>query len=402
MSNESKNDDLLSWRDEFPISKKTRYLINNSLGAFPLRSKASALEYLRLWEELGVSAWAEGWWDKQNEVARALSPILGVNPAAISMHQNVTIASSVFSSSIDFSGKRNKIVYTALNFPSLIYLYNALARQRGAEIHVVQSSDGITIPTQTMIDAIDERTALVPISHVLFRSAYIQDAKAIIEKARKVGAIVLLDVFQSVGTVPLDLALWGCHAAVGGALKFLCGGPGACFLYVSSELCTELAPAFTGWMAHKKPFDFDPGPMDHREDGWRFLHGTPNVPALYTAIEGIKIIAEIGVARIRKNSLSLTQLLIDRALDAGFDVRTPMEPHQRGGTVCVNAPHGFELCQELISRGFKVDYRPGAGVRMAPHFYTSEEDCIATIDKIRTILASGAHERHIGQAQKPG
>ncbi len=395
-------DTLLKWRSEFPITQKTTYLNNNSLGAMPKSARASLERYADLWEQRGVRAWAEGWWTIQNEITEPLSQILGTKPDAISMHQNVTMASEVFSSALDFSGARNKIVFTDLNFPSLMYLYEGLARRVGAEVVRVPSNDGIEIPTQRLLDAIDEKTALVPISHVLFRSAYIQDAQAIIEKANKVGAIVLLDVFQSVGTVPLELEKWGCHAAVGGALKFLCGGPGACFLYVNPSLTKTFAPAFTGWMAHKDPFAFDPGPQDLREDGWRFLNGTPNVPGIFAAKEGVRILAEIGIDAVRNKSKKQTALIAQKAEELGFQVTAPRDPEKRGGTIAVDVPQGYLVCQELLARDFIVDYRPKAGIRIAPHFYTKDEECFEVLRQIFDILESEAWKKHRNNPKQPG
>ncbi|MEZ5987763.1 MAG: aminotransferase class V-fold PLP-dependent enzyme [Planctomycetota bacterium] len=393
---------LEAWRDEFPILADSVYMISNSLGAMPRATEASLAEYARIWRERGVRAWAEGWWTQQDEIARLLAGILGVRPSGLSMHQNVTVASAVFASALDFSGPRNRIVYTDMNFPSLMYLYEGVARQRGAELVVVPSEDGIGVDTGRLCEAIDERTALVPISHVLFRSAYIQDARTIIRRAREVGAVVLLDVFQSVGTVPLALEEWGCHAAVGGALKFLCGGPGACFLYVSPELGRDLRPALTGWMAHPQPFDFDPGPMRYRDDGWRFLTGTPNVPGLFAAIEGVRIVHDVGVGRIREHSMRQTALLVEGAQARGFAVTAPLDPARRGGTVAVDVPEGYAVCQELLARDFVVDYRPKAGIRIAPHFYSTDAECVATLDEIRAIVDDGSYRRHLGGARKPG
>ncbi|MFQ5506446.1 MAG: aminotransferase class V-fold PLP-dependent enzyme, partial [Planctomycetota bacterium] len=242
------NEDLSHWRKAFPITTRSVYLNNNSLGAMPSGARDRLREYAKLWDERGVRAWEEGWWAVHDEIAALLAPILGVAAEQISLHQNVTMASAVFVSAIEFPAERNRIVFTDMNFPSLRYLYGGVARQRGAELVIVPTDDGIGVPTERLLEAIDERTALVPISHVLFRSAFIQDAPKIIRRAREVGAIVLLDVFQSAGTVPLALESWGCHAAVGGALKFLCGGPGACFHYVEEELGRELAPALSGWL----------------------------------------------------------------------------------------------------------------------------------------------------------
>jgi len=395
-------DVLLEWRSEFPITQTTTYLNNNSLGAMPKSARGSLLRYADLWEQRGVRAWAEGWWTIQNEITEPLSKILGVQQDAISMHQNVTMASEAFSSSLDFSGSRNKIVFTELNFPSLMYLYEGLARRVGAKIHRVPSDDGIEVPTQRLLDAIDEKTVLVPISHVLFRSAFIQDAKAIIEKANRVGAIVLLDVFQSVGTVPLELEKWGCHAAVGGALKFLCGGPGACFLYVNPSLTKSFSPAFTGWMAHKDPFAFDPGPQDLRDDGWRFLNGTPNVPGIFAAKEGVRILAEVGIQAVRKKSMRQTALIAQKAEELGLQITAPQDPKKRGGTIAVDVPQGYFVCQELLARDFIVDYRPKAGIRIAPHFYTKDDECLEALHQIMDILEKEAWKKHLNNPKRPG
>jgi kynureninase len=395
-------DALLKWRSQFPITQTTTYLNNNSLGAMPKSARGSLERYADLWEKRGVRAWAEGWWTIQNEITEPLSEILGVKQDAISMHQNVTMASQVFCSALDFSSSRNKVVFTQLNFPSLMYLYEGLAKRVGAEIVRVPSDDGIEIPTQRLLDAIDDKTALVPISHVLFRSAFIQDAEAIIEKAHQVGAIVLLDVFQSVGTVPLELEQWGCHSAVGGALKFLCGGPGACFLYVNPSLGKSLSPAFTGWMAHKDPFAFDPGPQNLREDGWRFLNGTPNVPGIFAAKEGVRILAEVGIKEVRKKSMRQTALIAQKAEELGFQVNAPQNPEERGGTIAVDVPQGYFVCQELLSRDIIVDYRPKAGIRIAPHFYTKDDECLSVLSHILEILETDAWKKHSNSPKRPG
>ncbi len=391
-----------AWREQFPITQKTVYMISNSLGAMPRSTRDNLNRYADIWEARGVRSWAEGWWVKQNDLAEHFSQILGVPASALSLHQNVTMASAVFASSLRFDSPRNKIVYTDMNFPTIMYLYDGIARQHGARVVRVESPDGIGVPTEKLLDAIDEETALVPISHVLFRSSFIQDAQTIVEKARRVGAIVVLDVYQSVGCIPLELHKWGVHAAVGGPLKFCCGGPGSCFLYVDPELCQELAPAYTGWMAHKQPFDFDTGPIDRREDGWRFLHGTPNVPGLFAAEEGVRICAEIGMEAVRKHSMKQTQLIWETAQELGLKSTAPENPEQRGGTIAIDAPHGYEVCQELLARDFIVDYRPKAGVRIAPHFYTLDEECVATVHQIRKILDSKAYEKHLGQEKRPG
>ena len=397
----TESDSLLRWRAEFPITERATYLINNSLGPMPRASRDSVQTYLNLWDNRGVCAWADEWWELQWEVSGLIEGILGVESDSVSMHQNVAMASQTILSCFSFDAPRNRIVYTDLNFPSVMYLYEA-QRERGAEIVRVPSDDGIAIDTQRLLDAIDERTLLVPISHVLFRSAFIQDAAEIVRKARQVGAFVILDVFQSVGTVPLRLAEWGVHAAVGGALKFLCGGPGNCFLYVDPGERQQIRPTFTGWAAHKDPFAFSTKGQDYRNDGARFLNGTPNVPGLYAGREGIRIISQVGVEAIREKSMHQTALLVARAQKLGFKVNASADPNKRGGTVAVDVPHGKDVCQALLAEEIFVDYRPASGIRIAPHFFTRDEECVAALDRLAEILETGEYERFADLSRAPG
>jgi kynureninase len=386
-------DDLIEWRSEFPILENTVYMISNSLGAMPRKVYDRMRSYAETWATRGVRAWAESWWEMPVEVGNQIGPIIGAGPGEVTMHQNVTIAEAIVASCFEFEPPRNRVVYTGLNFPSVTYLYEA-QKSRGAEIVMVESDDGVGVSTEKLIAAIDERTLLVPISHVLFRSAFIQDVQPIIEHAHRMGAYVILDIFQSAGIVPLNVKELEVDFAVGGVLKWLCGGPGGGFLYVRPELAPELEPKMTGWMAHPHPFDFEVGPIRYREDGFRFLNGTPPIPALYAVEPGCRIISEIGVEKIREKSLRQTSRLMELALDRGYTVATPREPARRGGTVSLDVPYAYEVSRELIARDFIVDYRPGAGIRVSPHFYTKDEELDLTIQEIATILETKAYERH--------
>jgi len=395
-------DPLLTWRSEFPIVEVSNYLINNSLGAMPKSARSRVTRFLDLWDQRGVRAWADEWWDLKDEVADMIGAVLGVRDGTVSMHQNVAMASQCVVSCFDFSGPRNKVVYTDMNFPSVMYLYEQQARHGAEIVRVPGNPDGITIDMERLLDAIDEQTLLVPVSHALFRTGYLKDAQAIVEKARKVGAFVILDVFQSIGTYPLKLEEWGVHAAVGGALKYLCGGPGNCFLYVDPDEARRLEPKFTGWAAHRDPFAFSTEGQEYRDDGGRFLNGTPNVPAFYTGYEGVRIIREIGVENIREKSKRLTQKIIERAQSHELQVRSPLDPEQRSGHVSLDVPNGYEVCQVLLEEDIVVDYRPEAGIRLSPHFYTRESECVDAVDRIAEILKNGEYQHLVGQARKPG
>ena len=371
---DSPHRELLEYRERFPILETTTYLISNSLGAMPRGVHEEVERFASTWETRGVKAWSEGWWEMPVETGDLLAPLLGVAPGQISLHQNVSLAAAIFFSCFDYPPERNKIVYTELNFPSVMYVAEG-ERARGAEIVTVPSDDGIGVPVDRLLEAIDERTRLVPISHTFFRSAYVQDAEAVARRCREVGAVLLLDTYQSAGTVPIRLEDWGVDAAVGGSVKWLCGGPGVTYLWVRPELAKTLHPRVTGWQADAEPFCFRAGPIRHTDGPWRFLTGTPNIPALYACRPGYRIVAEIGARRIRERSLALTARLMDAAEDAGFQVRTPRDPRHRGGTVSVWHPEAESLCEELLARDILCDFRPGAGIRLSPHFYNTEEEC---------------------------
>ena len=378
--------DLLAWRSHFPILEETTYLINNSLGAMPREVRDELGAFADSWETRGVRAWAEGWWEMSAEVGDLLAPLLGVAPGHVSMHQNVSVAAGLFLSCFDYPPERNRIVYTALNFPSVMYLAEN-ERRRGAELVVVPSDDGIGVPVERLLEAIDERTRVVPISHTYFKSAYVQDATAVARRCREVGAVLLLDVYQSTGVLPLELEAWGVDAAVGGSVKWLCGGPGAGYLWVDPELAPKLSPALTGWQADEEPFAFRPGPVRYADNPWRFLTGTPNIPALYACRAGYRIVAEVGAERIRRRSLELTGRLMAAARDAGFEVRTPDDPARRGGTVSVWHPEAERLSQGLLERQVICDFRPGGGVRLSPHFYNTAEECDHAVDTLAELAA---------------
>src|SRR6185369_15894479 len=389
-------DELLEWRKEFPILDNTVYMISHSLGAMPGRARDRLHDYTDMWSTRGIRAWEEGWWMMPKTVGDMIGKIIGAGEGEVVMHPNVSICQSIITGCLDFSGKRNKIVSESMNFPSNLYIYHAL--KNGSRLVTVPSDDGVTVPLDRMLAAIDEETRLVSISHVIFRSSFIQDIKAITARAHEVGALVVADIYQSAGTVPLNVREVGLDFATGGSVKWLCGGPGAGYLYVRRELWPTLQPAMTGWLAHKHPFAFEVGPQDYADDVYRFLHGSPNVPGMYAAMSGYEIINAVGVERIREKSVRQTTRLIELAEEAGFTVRCPKNANQRGGTVVIDAPHGQAVNKELLRRDFLIDYRPGAGIRVAPHFYTKDEELGLIVQEIRKILDTKAYEQHSATA----
>jgi kynureninase len=383
------SDALLRYRSEFPILEHTNYLISNSLGAMP-RGVYDALKgYADTWATRGVRAWGERWWMLAAQVGDELGALMNAPAGSVSTHQNVTTCQAVIASCLDFSGERNKVVYTDMNFPSSMYFWEA-QRAAGARVHMVKTDDGVTVPTERLLDAIDEHTLIVPISHVIFRSSFIQDVEAIVEKAHRVGAYVVLDTFQSLGSVPVDVQALNVDFACGGVLKWLCGGPGVAYLYIRPDLGQTLEPRFTGWHAHEHPFEFAIGPVRYTEPPYRFMNGTLHIPALEAARPGIKIIAEVGVEKIREKSRRQTAKLIELADRRGWHLNTPRDPDLRGGTVSFDLPDSQQVCAELIKREIIVDWRPKAGVRMSPHFYTKDEELESAISAVEEILKERA------------
>jgi kynureninase len=386
-------DELLKWRIHFPILGNTVYLISHSLGAMPKDVFSRLTDYAETWATRGVRAWAEGWWDLPVTTGNEVARIIGADLDTVVMHQNVSICQSLILSCFEPTPKRNKIVYSELNFPSVMYVYEAHARNNKLRIETVKSDDGITIPLERFLDAIDEETLLVPFSHVLFKSGFLQNAKAITERAHEVGAMVVLDTYQSAGTVPFSVKELNVDFATGGSVKWLCGGPGAGYLYVRPDLQQELEPKTTGWMAHEAPFAFDTE-LRYAPGIARFLHGSPAIPALYAAQAGYRIINEIGVERIREKSVRQTTRLIGLAEEAGFRVTSPKEAADRGGTVTVGHEEAAAITRELIRREFIVDFRPGAGVRISPHFYTSDEELELVVHEMKEIRDTRAYTMH--------
>lgn len=389
-------DPLLAYRARFPILERTNYLISNSLGAVPETAYESLRSYVDLWATRGVEAWEDAWWEMAARLGDLLAPLIGAGPGEVLFQPNVTLAHAVIFSAFDGAPPpRNKIVTDAMHFPSILYLIGERARV-GNEIVVVPSADGVRVDTGRLIEAIDEHTAFVNISHVLFKSAYVHNVAAIAARAREAGAVMIVDGYQAVGAIPVEVHAIGADVYVGGCLKWLCGGPGAAFLWVRPELRTRLTPRITGWMAHADPFAFAPE-LKRREDAWRFFHGTPSIPALYAARPGLEVIREVGVAAIRAKSLRQTARLLELADEQDLPCTTPRRPEERGGTVAIDAPHGPEVARALKARRVLCDYRPGAGIRLSPHFYNRDDELEAAMAALAEILRDGSWRSYAGQ-----
>jgi kynureninase len=379
--------ELTSYRDRFPILASTTYLINHSLGAMPAEAEVRLQRYAEEWRTRGARAWGEGWWDSVFMVGDLLGEIIGAPPGSTVMHQNVTVAEAIVLSCFDLKPPRNRIVFEAGLFPSVRYVQQAWSRF-GADVVVCEDAEAV-------IDAIDERTLLVPVSHVLFKTGEIQPVERIVARAREAGAYVCLDAYQSAGAVPLDVTALGVEFCVGGSVKWLCGGPGAGWLYVRPDVAERLEPAFAGWQGHARPFAFE-SEMEPAAGSARFLTGTPNVPANYAASAGYEIIRELGVDRIRANSMRQTAMLVELIDERGFELMSPRDPERRGGSVVFRVPDFEAVHAELAARNIICDHRPDVGLRFGPHFFTTDDELRFAIDQVSEILETGAHVARSG------
>lgn len=380
-------DSLLEHRAQFPALEDCVHLISHSLGCVPARAKDDLGEFLDLWQRKSITAWSD-WLPEVDRAAERIAKIISAPAGTVVMHQNVSTVMSVLASCFEYTPARDKIVFEALQFPTVSYVWHAEER-RGARCVLVPSADGTTIDTDAMCAAIDEHTLAVPISHVVFSSAYIQDVAKICARAKEVGAHVILDCYQSIGAVPLDVAELGVSFACGGSVKYLCGGPGAGWLYVRADLIEQFAPRVTGWFGNEAPFAFTMPAQSYADNVWRYMGGTPAVAALYQSRAGQTIIGDIGVRRIREKSLVMTQACIDWVDELGMKLNSPRPAAQRGGSVVFDFVGAADVCRELNRRRFFCDHRPAAGLRIAPHFYTKREELDLFFTELKKIR-SGA------------
>jgi kynureninase len=370
-------------RNEFPTLASGIHLLSHSLGPVPRAARESMLSYIDAWEHhTSEDAWASNWWELSRRVGDRIARILGCPPGSVQIQPNASLALATVASCFDFKPGRNKVVTTALDFPSMEYFWDA-QRQTGARVEVVPATDGISVRLEQILDAIDNETCLVALSHTSYRSSSRIDAAAIVEHAHAKGAQVLLDVYQSAGVLQLNATDWNVDFLIGGTIKWLCGGPSCGYLYVRPELQRDLRPRLTGWVAHDSPFDFAHAPMRYARSVRRFAQGTPSIPALYSAIPGLEIIERVGMAEIAAESQRRTQLMIDFAAERGWTINTPLENSRRGGSVMIGVGEAPGMVERLAERKVFVDWRPGAGLRMSPHFFNTDQE----VEEALNILA---------------
>ncbi|HYG72907.1 MAG TPA: aminotransferase class V-fold PLP-dependent enzyme [Actinomycetota bacterium] len=378
--------DLASYRDEFPVLARKTYLISASLGPISRRARANVDDYLDAWASKGAPdhVWFEDIFPSMRRLKATFGRLAGCDPDELAITTNISIALATIASALDF-GERHKIVMSELDFPTDGHVWLAHAK-RGVEIEWLRSPDGLTIPLEEYDRAIDERTAVVMVNRVLYRSSAIVDAKEICRIARERGALSFLDDYHGIGIVPLDLHDLGADLYTAGVLKWLCGGPGLAFLYARRDLLPRLEPMVTGWFATAEPFTFDNQHLEYHPSARRLEHGTPPAPVFFLAEGGLDVIAEVTPARIRHRQGELTDHVIERADELGLPVRTPRDRDGRGGVVNVGVgPEASKICHALLERDVCTDYR-GDGLRISPHFFNTEGDVDHAFEELRSLL----------------
>jgi selenocysteine lyase/cysteine desulfurase len=379
---------LHEYRVEFPVLDRKAYLISASLGPVGIRSRRLVDGYLDAWASKGAPdhLWVEDIFPAMARLKASFASLAGCDPDEVALTTNISIGLSTIASALDLSGPRHRVILSELDFPTDGHVWLAWAAKTGAEIVWLRSPDGLTVPVEAYDEVIDERTAVVMVNRVLYRSSAMVDAKAVCAIARERGALSFVDDYHGLGIVPLDLHDLGCDVYAAGTLKWMLGGPGCVFLYARRELLPRLEPAVTGWFATADPFSFDTEHLTYHPTARRLEHGTPPAPVFFLAQGGIDVIAEVGVERIRDRNAQLQERVIARADEAGLEVRTPRDRHARGGVVNVRVgSDAGRICHDLLARDVCTDFR-GDGLRISPHFFNTEDDVDRCFEELHDAL----------------
>ncbi|QBD77721.1 aminotransferase class V-fold PLP-dependent enzyme [Ktedonosporobacter rubrisoli] len=375
--------ELLAYRAEFPILYRKTYLNNCSQGALSQRCRQQIQQFLETWDELGAYAWQQSWLDEITRARQKFASLIGAQLHEVAIAPNVSSALSSIASALDYDD-RNKVVTTDMDFPTLSYQW--LVKQRlGVATYFVESSDHIYIAPEAFEAVVDNKTALVATSRVLYKSGYIQDIRSIADIAHKNGAYILLDDYQGTGQVPLNVVALDIDVLVTGTQKWLLGGPGLAFVYIREGLIPSLEPTIAGWFGHRDQFSFKTRDFEFRTDATRIEQGTPSMAAVYAANGGLDIILEASVESICERSRYLTNDLIARAKEHGWKVLAPAEPELRSSIVSLEIDDPQAIAQDLIARNIIVDAHDGV-LRISPYFYNTIEENAIVIDAIEQLL----------------
>jgi kynureninase len=372
------------FRERFSGLDTATWLVSHSMSAPPLAARTALDRYWEAWAQHGPQAWPN-WLERVQAIADGVGTIVGAPSGSVSLVPNVSLSQAAIASALTFTPQRNEVIYEALQFPSLTYVWKAWERF-GALTRAIPTDDGMTIPTERITAAISERTAVVVLSHAYYQSGALIDVPAIVARAREMSALVVLDTYQTTGIVPYDVVGLDVDFVVGGSHKWLCGGPGCGFLYVATRHAQTFEPAITGWFGHADPFAFEPAPIRYAAGALHWATGTPTIPGYLVAQAGHDLIREAGVPAIREHNIRLTTAIVDAALERGLRVNTPLDPQARTGWIGIDVPDGARVVEELIARRVFVDYRPGCGIRVSAHVYTTDDEIARFFTELDALM----------------
>jgi len=375
-----------SWRDEFPIFQRKTYYNTCSLGALSRRTAHAVNSFLELWDASGAAAWYGPWLAEIERLRATVARLIGADTDEIAIFPSITSALGAVSSALDFRS-RPRVVISEREFPTTVYQWSVKAPE-GVQLELLRSPDALTVRVDAYREAVDGHTALAVASHVYFTSGVIQDVAALAEVAHRAGAYLLVDAYQSIGQVPLDVHRAGVDFLVTGGLKWLLGGPGIAYLYVRRALADRLQPTEIGWFAHRNQFAFDVHRFEYADGARRFEGGTPSVAAVYAGQAGLSIVEEIGVERLRARQIELVRHLVETAQAHGLDPRVPERIEDLAGIVTIPRADPQAVVAALAGRGIMVDRRPGL-VRLSPYFYNSIDDGEHVVRELVVLQRSG-------------
>ena len=368
------------WREEFPITRELVYLNNCSLTPLPRRGRERMERFASEWTDLGGRAWYDHWIGEYEGLRTDIASVLGADADEVAIEPNVSAGLVGIASTLDYA-KRPKVVVADLDFPTDGHVFHALA-PRGARVEIVRSPDRVRVPLEVFERAIDDRTAAVCTGHVYFTSGWIQDVAALAEICHRKGAALIVDAYQSIGAFPFDVHASRVDYLVGGALKWLMGGPGIAFLYARSDVAAAAHPSAVGWWGVQDPFAFD---IEHLRPGRgarRFEYGTPAVAAIYAARAGIELLREVGIATVRERHEVLSQRLVDGVRAQGWTMRCPLGARARTSIVTIEHPDPQPVVDALRAQGLICDSRPGL-IRLSPHYFNTLDE----MDRALALLA---------------
>ena len=372
--------DWLAWRDEFPIFRTKTYLNTCSLAPLAQRVRQAQERFLDEWDGLGASAWYSHWLDALDELRAKVARVLHASKEEIALAPSASVALSSIASCLDYE-ERPKVVMADVDFPTVGHQW---AVKPEVQRVFVPSEDRVWVRPDKFEQAIDDRTAAVATSHVIYVSGAIQDIARIAKAAHGCGALSIIDAYQATGQLPTDVHAAGVDVLITGGLKWLLGGTGIAFLYVRRDLINNLRPTITGWFADERQFEFDPNTFEFRGDARRFELGTTANAAVYAANAGLDVVVEIGVDRIRARTTELVNDLVDRAADAGLEIKTPLDPRGRAGIVMIRRSEPAQDVKGLARDGIIADYRHDR-VRVSPYFYNTEDDNVRVVEALKAL-----------------